>query len=176
MKPHVRRQKDGKGPIQCCLRVAAAAGTAATAAGIRAPEIARWSRPWKQNRHGGTLAQWASRFAMSERNRAAGGQGDRANFRRWRHQLQLILALQMLVRGLNVQQVALSLGYDSTTAFITMFRKGLGKRWALPGGADYDFNKQRYQPAGNWRAPPARRETAPRQVRCRSAKPATRWG
>lgn len=75
-----------------------------------------------------TLSQWASRFAMSERNLARLVVKETGlNFRRWRHQLQLILALQMLVRGLNVQQVALSLGYDSTTAFITMFRKGLGQ-------------------------------------------------
>ena len=75
-----------------------------------------------------TLSQWASRFAMSERNLARLVVKETGlNFRRWRHQLQLILALQMLVRGLNVQQVALSLGYDSTTAFITMFRKGPGQ-------------------------------------------------
>ena len=75
-----------------------------------------------------TLSQWASRFAMSERNLARLLVKETGlNFRRWRHQLQLILALQMLVRGLNVQQVALSLGYDSTTAFITMFRKRLGQ-------------------------------------------------
>lgn len=78
--------------------------------------------------HWQTLAQWASHFAMSERNLARLVVKETGlNFRRWRHQLQLILALQMLVRGLNVQQAALSLGYDSTTAFITMFRKGLGQ-------------------------------------------------
>lgn len=33
----------------------------------------------------------------------------------------------MLVRGQTVQQTAQSLGYDSTTAFITMFKKGLGQ-------------------------------------------------
>ncbi len=49
------------------------------------------------------------------------------SFRRWRHQLQLILALQLLIRGQTVQQTAQALGYDSTTAFITMFKKGLGQ-------------------------------------------------
>lgn len=78
--------------------------------------------------HWQTLTQWAGRFAMSERNLARLVVKETGlNFRRWRHQLQLILALQMLVRGMSVQQVALSLGYDSTTAFITMFRKGLGQ-------------------------------------------------
>lgn len=78
--------------------------------------------------HWQTLTQWAGRFAMSERNLARLVVKETGlNFRRWRHQLQLILALQMLVRGMSVQQAALSLGYDSTTAFITMFRKGLGQ-------------------------------------------------
>ena len=48
-------------------------------------------------------------------------------FRRWRHQLQLIVALQFLIGGKSVQQAAQALGYDSTTAFITMFKKGLGQ-------------------------------------------------
>lgn len=52
------------------------------------------------------------------------------SFRQWRQQLQLIMALQGLVKGDTVQKVAHTLGYDSTTAFITMFKKGLGKRRA----------------------------------------------
>lgn len=53
------------------------------------------------------------------------------SFRRWRHQLQLILALQALIDGHNVQQVAQMLGYDSTTAFITMFKKAQDRRQAV---------------------------------------------
>lgn len=45
------------------------------------------------------------------------------SFRQWRQQLQLIMALQGLVKGDTVQKVAHTLGYDSTTAFITMLRK-----------------------------------------------------
>lgn len=75
-----------------------------------------------------TLGQWASHFAMSERNLARLVVKETGlSFRRWRHQLQLILALQGLIRGQTVQQAAHALGYDSTTAFITMFRKGLGQ-------------------------------------------------
>ncbi|RJL04360.1 AraC family transcriptional regulator [Enterobacter chuandaensis] len=75
-----------------------------------------------------TLAQWASHFAMSERNLARLVVKETGlSFRRWRHQLQLIVALQHLISGKSVQQVAQSLGYDSTTAFITMFKKGLGQ-------------------------------------------------
>ncbi len=75
-----------------------------------------------------TLAQWASHFAMSERSLARLVVKETVlSFRRWRHQLQLIVALQHLIGGKSVQQVAQTLGYDSTTAFITMFRKGLGQ-------------------------------------------------
>ncbi|MCS3429502.1 helix-turn-helix domain-containing protein [Klebsiella sp. BIGb0407] len=73
------------------------------------------------------LSSWADTFAMSERNLARLIVKETGlNFRRWRQQLQLIIALRLLVGGLNVQQVAESLGYDSTTAFITMFKKALG--------------------------------------------------
>lgn len=65
---------------------------------------------------------------MSERNLARLVVSETGlSFRRWRHQLQLIVALQGLIRGQSVQQVAQDLGYDSTTAFITMFKKGLGQ-------------------------------------------------
>lgn len=75
-----------------------------------------------------TLGQWASHFAMSERNLARLVVKETGlSFLRWRHRLQLILALQLLIRGQAVQQVAHALGYDSTTAFITMFKKVLGK-------------------------------------------------
>lgn len=75
-----------------------------------------------------TLGQWAEHFAMSERNLSRLVVKEMGlSFRRWRHQLQLILALQLLIRGQTVQQTAHALGYDSTTAFITMFRKGLGQ-------------------------------------------------
>jgi AraC-like DNA-binding protein len=42
-------------------------------------------------------------------------------------QLHLIVALHQLASGATVQQVAGNLGYDSVTAFITMFKKALGK-------------------------------------------------
>lgn len=74
-----------------------------------------------------TLAQWASQLAMSERNLARLVVKETGlNFRRWRQQLQLIIALQLLIDGSTVQQVADALGYESTNAFITMFKKSLG--------------------------------------------------
>ncbi|MGK9171730.1 helix-turn-helix transcriptional regulator [Yokenella regensburgei] len=75
-----------------------------------------------------TLTEWAHIFAMSERNLARLVVRETGlSFRRWRHQLQLILAVRLLIGGNGVQQVAQALGYDSTTAFITMFKKGLGQ-------------------------------------------------
>ncbi|MGY5957420.1 helix-turn-helix transcriptional regulator [Kosakonia sp. BK9b] len=75
-----------------------------------------------------TLAQWAHTFAMSERNLARLVVKETGlSFRRWRQQMQLILALRLLIDGKPVQQIAHTLGYDSTTAFITMFKKGLGQ-------------------------------------------------
>lgn len=76
----------------------------------------------------GALGQWAGFFAMSERNLARLIVKETGlSFRQWRQQLQLIMALQGLVKGDTVQKVAHTLGYDSTTAFITMFKKGLGQ-------------------------------------------------
>ncbi len=47
-----------------------------------------------------TLAQWASHLAMSERNLARLVVKETGlSFRRWRHQLQLIVALQLLIGG-----------------------------------------------------------------------------
>ena len=75
-----------------------------------------------------TLAQWAQEFAMSERNLARLVVKETGlSFRRWRHQMLLILSLRLLISGESVQNVAQALGYDSTTAFITMFKKGLGQ-------------------------------------------------
>ena len=71
---------------------------------------------------------WAKTLAMSERNlsrlilRETG-----MNFRRWKQQLQFILAIEALSGGASVQQTALLLGYDSATAFINMFKRALGK-------------------------------------------------
>jgi len=74
-----------------------------------------------------TLAQWADEMAMSERNLARLIVKETGlSFLRWRQQLQLIVALRLLIGGMTVQKVAESLGYDSTTAFIIMFKKALG--------------------------------------------------
>jgi len=48
-------------------------------------------------------------------------------FGRWRQQLHLIVAIRELASGASVQRVSADLGYESVTAFITMFKKALGR-------------------------------------------------
>lgn len=75
-----------------------------------------------------TMAQWAGRVAMSESSLARLVLSETGlTFGRWRQQLHLIVALRELSAGVSVQQVSTSLGYESVTAFITMFKKALGK-------------------------------------------------
>lgn len=75
-----------------------------------------------------TLKQWADRLATSERSLARRVKNMTGmSFGRWRQQLHLMIALGHLAEGESVQNVAGSLGYDSVSAFIIMFRKALGK-------------------------------------------------
>ncbi|CUW96951.1 helix-turn-helix transcriptional regulator [Rhizobium pusense] len=74
-----------------------------------------------------TLGQWAEHVAVSERTlKRLMIQETGLSFGRWRRQLHLVIALRELAGGATVQQVAGDLGYESTTAFIVMFRKALG--------------------------------------------------
>lgn len=73
-------------------------------------------------------AQWARRIGMSERSMSRLLlQEVGMSFGRWRRQLHVILSLQRLARGESVQTVALELGYESASGFVTMFRKAMGK-------------------------------------------------
>lgn len=75
-----------------------------------------------------TIGEWARRVAMSERtlfrliHREIG-----MSFGRWRQQFQIMVALERLASGEAVQVVAFDLGYESASAFITMFKKALGE-------------------------------------------------
>jgi AraC-like DNA-binding protein len=74
------------------------------------------------------IGEWARRVAMSERSlfrlihRETG-----MSFGRWRQQIQIMVALERLARGEAVQTVAFDLGYESASAFITMFKKAMGQ-------------------------------------------------
>jgi methylphosphotriester-DNA--protein-cysteine methyltransferase len=50
----------------------------------------------------------------------------RMTFSKWRQQLRLLHAMQLLASGEKVTGAALASGYDSTSAFISMFKKQLG--------------------------------------------------
>ena len=74
-----------------------------------------------------TVGQWAEHVAVSERSlKRLMVQETGLSFGRWRRQLHLVIALRELAGGATVQRVAGDLGYESTTAFIIMFRKALG--------------------------------------------------
>jgi AraC-like DNA-binding protein len=74
-----------------------------------------------------TVAQWATRLAMSERSLARLVVKETGlTLGRWRQQLHLLVAVRELASGVSVQRVSEDLGYESVTAFITMFKKALG--------------------------------------------------
>jgi|SRR5580698_7019877 AraC-like DNA-binding protein len=75
-----------------------------------------------------TMEQWARRVAMSERSLARLIVAETGlTFGRWRQLLHLIIAIRELAGGASVQRVSGDLGYESVTAFITMFKKALGQ-------------------------------------------------
>ena len=70
---------------------------------------------------------WAERLAMSERTLLRLVKQDTGlSFARWRQQVQLLHAVLQLAAGKSVQQVSMDLGYESVSAFITVFKKRLG--------------------------------------------------
>ena len=75
-----------------------------------------------------TQKDWAHQLGMSERtlNRLCTALTG-LSFGRWRRQLHMMVALRELSGGATVQQVAYDLGYESPSAFITMFKKAFGK-------------------------------------------------
>lgn len=93
------------------------------------PKIRHMARELGQDPSDRTpLAEWAVRLALSERSLARLVAHETGlTFGRWRQQLHILVALRQLSEGATVQQVAGNLGYDSVTAFITMFKKALGQ-------------------------------------------------
>jgi AraC-like DNA-binding protein len=75
-----------------------------------------------------TIDEWASEVAMSERSLSRLVVSETGmTFGRWRRQLRVIAALQKLSAGSSVQRVSSDLGYDSVSAFITMFKNTVGR-------------------------------------------------
>ncbi|WP_454687986.1 AraC family transcriptional regulator [Achromobacter aloeverae] len=74
-----------------------------------------------------TLEAWAGTLAMSAstlRRRVSAETG--MTFGRWRQQIQLVHALERLVNGASVADVAHALGYATPSNFIAMFRQAFG--------------------------------------------------
>ena len=75
-----------------------------------------------------TIDDWGRRIAVSPRTLTRILQRETGmSFGRWRQQLQILIALQRLALGASVRSVAIDLGYEDPSAFVTMFRKALGK-------------------------------------------------
>lgn len=87
-----------------------------------------------------SMGDWARLIGMSERSMSRLlMQEVGMSFGRWRRQLHIVLSLQRLTRGESVQTVALDLGYESASGFVTMFRKAMGKppaRYLFERGAN----------------------------------------
>lgn len=74
-----------------------------------------------------TLEQWALELACSARTLGRLFQRQTGqSFGQWRQQARLLAALVMLAEGRAVVDVALSLGYESQSAFIAMFKRATG--------------------------------------------------
>ncbi|MGY3694765.1 AraC-like DNA-binding protein [Bradyrhizobium sp. USDA 3240] len=75
-----------------------------------------------------TVDELAARYAMSERTFARLVLKETGmTFGRWRQRLHILVALQRLSTGSSVQAVSLDLGYETPSAFITMFKKTMSK-------------------------------------------------
>lgn len=75
-----------------------------------------------------TLHQWSKYVGASERTLARIFVKETGmTFGQWRQQVRLLDALARLARGDSVTEVAYDSGYASQSAFISMFKKALGK-------------------------------------------------
>lgn len=92
----------------------------------RLNQIAQYLIAQPDNRE--TIGQWATKFSMSERTLSRlVKQEIGVTFGRWRGQLHIVIALRELSSGYSVQRVSEDLGYESVSAFITFFKKTLGR-------------------------------------------------
>ncbi len=75
-----------------------------------------------------SIDEWATELGTSARSLARHFRQETGmTFGQWRQQVRLLAALTRIAQGDAVANVAQDLGYSSQSAFITMFRKALGK-------------------------------------------------
>jgi AraC-like DNA-binding protein len=73
------------------------------------------------------IEEWAQRLNMSSRTLMRRfRQETGVTLGQWRQQARLLRALEILCRGGSVTEAALSVGYESTSAFIGSFRSAFG--------------------------------------------------
>jgi len=108
---------------------------------LRRAKPLRGALPWPR---GGTLAkvceaiyadpadprgpeEWGQELGMSGRTLARRFEAELGmSLRSWRRRLRLFKAIELLGGGLGVTQVAMDLGYGSTSAFVYAFRTDMG--------------------------------------------------
>lgn len=74
-----------------------------------------------------SLDEWGRELGASPRTLARHFERELGmSLRQWRYRLRLFLAIEWLASGRNVTEVALALGYASTSAFSYMFRRATG--------------------------------------------------
>jgi AraC-like DNA-binding protein/quercetin dioxygenase-like cupin family protein len=75
-----------------------------------------------------TLSDWAARLEVDVKTiQRLFAAGTGMTFGQWRQQARLLRALELLASGEKVIDVALALGYESPSAFATMFRRQFGQ-------------------------------------------------
>jgi len=75
-----------------------------------------------------TLGDWARRLAVDAKTlQRLFARETGMTFGKWRQQARLLHGLERLANGDKVVDVALALGYDSPSAFATMFRRQFGQ-------------------------------------------------
>ncbi|MBQ0756333.1 MAG: helix-turn-helix transcriptional regulator [Amphritea sp.] len=75
-----------------------------------------------------SMEDWGKQFGTSARSLARHFRQETGmTFGQWRQQARLLAALTRIAEGDAVANIAQDLGYNSQSAFITMFRKALGK-------------------------------------------------
>jgi AraC-like DNA-binding protein len=74
-----------------------------------------------------TIAAWSAELGISRRSFTRAFRRETGmSFAEWRQQACLLIALPRLAAGEAVTSIALDLGYDSSAAFATMFKRRLG--------------------------------------------------
>ncbi|MBC3616123.1 helix-turn-helix transcriptional regulator [Vibrio metschnikovii] len=75
-----------------------------------------------------TLSQWAQRIHTTERTLARYCQAELGmSFTEWRLRVRYLHSMELLRHGQSVKEVALTLGYNQASPFISMFKKYSGQ-------------------------------------------------